>query len=118
MKTRQKVQLNDFGKMVMHHLIDSEQNLAEFAKKLRACGERISESSLRLLMSQQAERQVSPFWITNTQLPMFMREYACSVHGDELVEMHKVYLSMASRSNIPQWPALSALAEAAQPPAE
>lgn len=116
-KTRQKAQLNPFGKKVMHHLINSEQNLIEFAKKLGACGEVISPSSLRRLMSLPDEllggthSTVSMSWISNAQVPMFMREYACAVHGAELVELYSNYMAISGEVEAVGQPSVQHAAE-------
>jgi len=93
-KTRQRLQTNDFGKMVMHHLIDSEQTLAQFSIELKTLGESISESSLRILMSHPITRTVPMQWILNEDLPMFMRRYAARSHGVEIVAMYEMYTNM------------------------
>lgn len=69
--------LNDFGKAVHHHLIDTGKTMADLEKSVG-----VATASFRNTMHGDGKPPIG--WVTNENVPEFMRVAAAEAHKDEI----------------------------------
>ncbi len=69
--------LNDFGKAVHHHLIDTGKTMANLEKDVG-----VAASSFRNAMHGDGKPPIG--WVTNKKVPEFMRIAAAEAHQGEI----------------------------------
>lgn len=86
--------LNDFGKAVHHHLIDTGKSMADLEK---AVG--VAASSFRNAMHGDGKPPIG--WVTNKKVPEFMRIAAAEAHHGEITANYNAMESLLKAEPAP-----------------